>query len=86
MIDPFGTEQEMKNVESYMQTKFFRVLVAPNKISQDAYAKVYEGVPMQDFTKYWTEEELYRKYNLTEEEIVFVENMIKDMESSGVTK
>lgn len=35
---------------------------------------------MQDFSKPWTDEELYAKYSLTEEEIAFIESMIKPME------
>jgi site-specific DNA-methyltransferase (adenine-specific) len=35
---------------------------------------------MQDFTRAWTDEELYRKYNLTQEEIDFIESMIRPME------
>lgn len=80
MVGPFDSGETMKNVKSYMTTKFFRVLVAANKISQDAYAKVYDGVPMQDFSKPWTDEELYQKYGLTEEEISFIESMIKPMD------
>lgn len=80
MIGPFETEAEMKNVRSYMQTKFFRILVAANKISQDAYAKVYDGVPVQDFSVPWTDDKLYKMYDLTEEEIAFIETMIKDMD------
>ena len=80
MIGPFNTRDEMLNVESYMKTKFFRALVAINKISQNASYKVYESVPMQDFSKPWTDEELYKKYDLTQEEIDFIELMIKPME------
>lgn len=35
---------------------------------------------MQDFSKLWTDEELYQKYNLSQEEIDFIESMIKPME------
>jgi site-specific DNA-methyltransferase (adenine-specific) len=63
-----------------MKTKFFRALVAINKISQNASYKVYDAVPMQDFSKPWTDEELYKKYNLTQEEIDFIESMIRPME------
>ena len=63
-----------------MKTKFFRSLVLINKISQDSYAKVYDSVPMQDFSKPWTDAELYEKYALTKEEIAFIESMIKPME------
>ena len=40
-------------------------------------------VPMQDFSKPWTDEELYAKYNLTEEEIAFIESMIRPMDLNG---
>ena len=63
-----------------MLAKFFRILVAVNKISQNASYKVYESVPLQDFSKPWTDEELYSKYGLTEEEIAFIESMIRPME------
>ena len=83
MVGPFSSKEEMKNAKSYMVTKFFRALVAINKISQNASYKVYETVPMQDFSKPWTDEELYAKYNLTQEEIDFIESMIKPMELGG---
>jgi site-specific DNA-methyltransferase (adenine-specific) len=50
------------------------------KSSQDATSKTFQFVPLQDFTKPWTDEELYKKYNLTDEEIAFIESMIKPME------
>ena len=50
------------------------------KISQDAMSKTYRFVPMQDFSKPWTDAELYEKYALTDEEITFIESMIKPME------
>ena len=50
------------------------------KASQDATAKTYSFVPMQDFSKPWADEELYKKYKLTQEEIDFIESMIKPME------
>ena len=48
--------------------------------TQDAMRAVYQFVPMQDFSKPWTDEELYAKYKLTQEEIDFIESMIKPME------
>lgn len=41
---------------------------------------VYQFVPMQDFSKSWTDEELYKKYGLTEDEIAFIDSMIRPME------
>jgi superfamily II DNA or RNA helicase len=69
-----------QNVVSYMQTKLFHVLVSLLKISQNAAKGVYQLVPQQDFSKPWTDEELYAKYGLTDEEIAFIESTIKPME------
>ena len=44
-----------------------------------AQKKVYELVPMQDFSKPWTDKELYEKYGLNESEIEFIESMIRPM-------
>ena len=75
----FDTEEEAKNFVSYMRTKFFRALVLSVKISQDAMSKTYRFVPMQDYTKAWTDEELYSKYGLSVEEIAYIEATIKPM-------
>ena len=44
---------------------------------------VFAFVPMQDFSKPWTDKELYTKYGLNNEEIAFIESMIKPMELDG---
>ena len=43
-------------------------------------ASVPHYVPLQDFTRPWTDADLYAKYGLTDEEIQFIESMIKPME------
>jgi site-specific DNA-methyltransferase (adenine-specific) len=63
-----------------LRTKFLRFLVLLKKNTQDAPARVYQFVPLQDFSKPWTDEELYKKYGLTDEEIQFIESMIRPME------
>ena len=71
------------NVISYINTRFFRFMVLQRKNSQDAMRGVYQVVPMQDFSKPWTDEELYQKYGLSEDEIAFIESMIKPMDLGG---
>ena len=78
-IGPFDSEDICENVCSYMRTKFFRFMVMLKKNAQHAMRGVYELVPLQDFSKSWTDEELYKKYSLTQDEIDFIENMIKEM-------
>ncbi|MBO5749064.1 MAG: Eco57I restriction-modification methylase domain-containing protein [Muribaculaceae bacterium] len=73
-------ETSAKNLAFYLKTKFVRYLHSLAKSSQDATAKTYRFVPLQDFSKPWTDEELYAKYGLTEEEIAFIESMIRPME------
>lgn len=79
-IGPFATEKEAQNALSYIKTKFFRALVAVRKQDQGASKAVYHYVPLQDFSEPWTDEKLYKKYNITEEEIAFIESMIRPME------
>ncbi len=80
MIGPFESRNEAENVVSYIATKFFRFFVCLLKNTQNAYKKVYEFVPMQDFTRPWSDAELYAKYGLTDDEIAFIESMIRPME------
>lgn len=74
------TEETAGYLAAYLQTKFARFCHSLAKVSQDATSKTYRFVPVQDFSKVWTDEELYKRYGLTDEEIVFVEATIKPME------
>ena len=76
---PFNNKITAENAYTYTQTKFFHFLLGLAKITQDATNRVYQFVPMQDFSKPWTAEELYKKYDLSQEEIDFIESMIKPM-------
>lgn len=80
VIGPYNSEEEAKNVVSYLSTKFLRMLVLLLKNTQHATKNVYKFVPCQDFSKPWTDEELYKKYGLTNDEIAFIDAMIKPME------
>lgn len=80
VIGPFSSLQLTQNAISYIHTRFFRFLVLLIKNTQDAPKRVYQFVPMQDFNESWTDEKLYKKYGLTQEEIDFIESMIRPME------
>ena len=89
-VGDFDTLIEAENLAKYMKTKFLRYLVSILKTSQNVTQIVYKFVPLQDFTANsdidWSksipeiDQQLYAKYNLTEEEISFIESMIKPME------
>ena len=76
----FNNKKESENLARYLTTKFLRFLVLLNKPTQHATSKVYTFVPLQDFNEHWTDEKLYKKYKLNEEEIAFIESMIRPME------
>lgn len=80
VIGCFDDEITTQHVISYIKTKFFRFMVLLHKNTQHTSKKVYQYVPVQDFSKSWTDEELYAKYKLSQEEINFIETMIKPME------
>ena len=80
VIGPFSTENEMDNCATYMDTGFFRFLLFIGHGTMQVNQTVFSYIPLQDFTKPWTDEELYKKYNLDEDEIAFIESMIKPME------
>lgn len=80
VVGPFAKLEQAQNVLSYTQTKFFHVMVSIMKITQNTMQKAYSLVPMQDFSRPWTDADLYAKYGLTDEEIAFIESMIKPME------
>lgn len=71
---------QTKNALSYLKTKFLRFLVGIKKTTQDAPNRVYQLVPIQDFTEKRTDQKLYQKYWLSTDEINFIENMIAPME------
>lgn len=80
VVGPFETPKEAENAKRYITTRFFRFLTLLKKNTQNAPKGVYGFVPMQDFAQEWTDEKLYKKYDLTEDEIAFIESMIRPME------
>ncbi|MEE0990545.1 MAG: Eco57I restriction-modification methylase domain-containing protein [Paludibacteraceae bacterium] len=83
------TEEICYNIIKYIKTLFFRYLVSIKKRTQDNPSSVFQFVPLQDFTSNsdidWSksieeiDKQLYAKYNLSEDEIDFIEKMIKPM-------
>ena len=80
IIGPFRDKNRCKNVMSYIQTKFFHFMFGLKKITQNTAKNTYQFVPQQKFDKPWTDAELYEKYGLTEEEIAYIEKMVRPME------
>lgn len=82
-IGPFDTMDEALNCLSYIRTKFFRALLFYNRHSLNISRESFDLIPLQSFDKSWTDEELYKKYDLEKDEIEYIENMIKPMDNNG---
>lgn len=77
VINSFDTETEAKNMVGYMKTLFFRFLVSQLMFSHHITKTAYQFVPVQDCRQEWTDEKLYKKYGLSEDEIAFIESSIR---------
>lgn len=80
VIDAFDNMKHAENCMSYVRTKFMRYLCQPTIVSPDVSNRTFDLVPLQDFSHPWTDAMLYEKYGLTDEEIAFIESMIRPME------
>ncbi|EGQ2696528.1 restriction endonuclease, partial [Staphylococcus pseudintermedius] len=89
-IGCFDTQNEAIAVKKYYYTKFFRALLGIIKTTQDAPSRVYKFVPLQDFTINsdidWSksifeiDKQLFEKYELSENEINFINDNVDEME------
>ena len=80
VLSTFKSKTEAENCCSYMKTMFVRFLLLQALSSIHITKGTFQFVPLQDFSHPWTDEMLYKKYGLTEDEIAFIESMIRPME------
>lgn len=88
-IGAFSTIDEAENTLKYIKTKFARAMLGILKIDQHNEKDTWKKVPLQNFTPDsdidWSvsiaeiDKQLYKKYNLTQEEIDFIESHVKEM-------
>lgn len=89
-IGPFNSSLENNNCLKYIKTKFFRALLFFKRINLNNSKGIFEYIPLQDFTEDsdidWTQsihgidQQLYEKYELSADEIQYIEENIKEME------
>lgn len=82
VVDRFSTEEEVINLAAYLRTKFVRFLVSLRTNTQHLYSERFSFVPRLSMDRIWTDEMLYKKYDITKEEIAFIESMIRPMDAS----
>ena len=80
VVSPFASEEAALSFQSYYRSRLFRFIVSLRKITQHAIQSTYSWVPEQAWDRIWTDEMLYEKYGITDEEIEFIESMIRPMD------
>lgn len=88
-IGSYKTFAIAEAMEKYIKTKFARAMLSLLKITSSCTQSKWRWVPIQNFTKYsdinWTksiseiDQQLYRKYNLIQAEIDFIEHNVQPM-------
>lgn len=76
---PLRSKAEAESVDSYLRTRLARFLVSLRKPAQHVFRGMYRWVPVQSWDRTWTDADLYEKYNISEAEIAFIEQLIRPM-------
>lgn len=82
-IGPFDSKVQAENALSYLTCRLTRLLILLHKPSQDTTRKVYTFVPKQDWSRPWSDADLYAKYGITQDEIAFIEKVVRPMDLSA---
>jgi hypothetical protein len=82
-IGPFKSKKRAESALSYLSCRLTRLLILLHKPSQHVTRKVYTFVPTQDWTRQWTDADLYVKYGLSADEIEFIEKIVRPMGDGG---
>jgi site-specific DNA-methyltransferase (adenine-specific) len=73
------TRDKAESILSYYQTRFFRFLVSLRKITQHGTHSTYFWVPLQSWDRIWTDEALYEKYGINEDQQAYIESQVREM-------
>ena len=75
----FDSKEEATNYMDYLKTQFVRFLILQIAMTQQLSKASFAFVPCQDFTRKWTDKQLFEKYGLSSEEVNYIQGMIKEM-------
>lgn len=80
VLCPTNSEIETTNLYSYLRTKFVRFLILQTLVGMNISISNFRFVPWLDYTEEWTDEKLYTRYGLTDDEVKFIESTTRLME------
>lgn len=82
----FKEQHEAERYATYLRTRFARFLVSLRKATQDAPRTVYRFIPDLPMDREWTDQALYARYGLTEDEVAFLESHVAERLGNGETR
>jgi len=82
VIDRFASKKNAERCGAFLRTRFTRFLVSLRKNTQDIYSDRFSFVPDLPMDRLWTDDALYEKYGITDEEKAFIESMIRPMDDA----
>ena len=84
LLSAFDNREYADNMVSYVKTIFFRFLMSTILLTQNIAKDKFAFIPVQDWSKSWSDAELYKKYELTKDETTYIESLIKPMDNTAL--
>ncbi len=83
VVGAYKNKSHAQNMAEFLKTKFVRFLVAQLSFSQDIFKDKFLFVPALNMSTKWSDQSLYERYNLSKEEIAFIDSLIRPMENES---
>ena len=83
LLHGFDSLAEAENFSEYMTLKFPRFMMKHTLSSMNISTQNFVFVPFLDYSRKWTDADLYVRYNLTQDEIAYIEALIRPMDLEG---
>ncbi|MHB8413767.1 MAG: Eco57I restriction-modification methylase domain-containing protein [Acidiferrobacteraceae bacterium] len=83
VIGSYPNEEQGRNLVAYMKTRFFRFLLSLFMYSHGITKDTYAFIPILDMNIRWTDEQLYKRYALSKDDIAYIESRIRSMDTEG---
>lgn len=72
----FDSELQCNNYQSYFETNFYRFLMKCGKNTQHLNGQAFRYIPLVSFDEAWDDEKLAKKFDLTEEEVAYINEQV----------
>jgi len=82
-VGPFESKGQAESALSYLSCRLTRLLILLHKPSQHITRKVYTFVPAQNWTRHWTDADRYETYGISDDEVAFIEQLVRPMDDTG---